>query len=93
MNKENNDGVRIYRNLFGTFVSVSFVLIMLLYTSEKFRSLYQYNDTSILISTQEGYFTDEYVLKGGKGNFNVAFALITFEPGDTSLDGDYSDYG
>ena len=39
MNSENNDGVRIYRNLFGAFVSVAFVVVMLLYTGEKFYAL------------------------------------------------------
>ena len=86
MNAENNDGVRIYRNLFGAFVSVAFIVIMLLYTGAKSYALSQYNDTSILISTQEGYYTDKEKFKGGRDNFNVAFALITFEPGDTSLD-------
>ena len=39
MNAENNDGVRIYRNLFGALVSVAFVVVMLLYTGEKFYAL------------------------------------------------------
>ena len=93
MNAENNDGVRIYRNLFGALVSVAFVVIMVLYTGAKVLAMSKYDDTSILISTQEGYYTDKEIFKGGRGSFNVAFALISFEPGDTSLDGDYSDYG
>ena len=92
MNAENNDGVRIYRNLFGAFVSVAFVVVMLLYTGEKFYALSKYNDTSILISTQEGFFTDKVSFPAGRGKFNVAFAFISFD-GDDRLDGDYSDYG
>ena len=93
MDKENNDGVRIYRSIFGAFISVAFVVVLALYTGEKFYTLMKYNDTSILISSQEGYYTAKDVFKGGKGKFNVAFGLISFEPGDTSTDVDYSDYG
>ena len=40
-----------------------------------------------------GHYSEADVFVAGKGSFNVAFGLISFEPGDTSVDNDYSDYG
>ena len=39
----------------------------------------KYNDTNIMISTIENYYTDQDRFNGGKSNFNVAFGLITYD--------------
>ena len=93
MDSKIGGGIKIYRSCIGAIISVIFVLVLTLYTSFKYQTLTKYNDTSILISQQEGHYTDKDVFAGGKGGFNVAFGLISFEPNDTSLDTDYSEYG
>ena len=50
-----------------------------------------YEDTTVLISTRENHFTEKDVIKGGKGSFNVAFGLVSYDQADQ--DTDYSEYG
>ena len=50
-----------------------------------------YNDTNVTTSLQQNYFTEEYIINGRKGDFQVAFGFVSY---DSSLDGfDYSAYG
>ena len=49
-----------------------------------------YNDTNIMTSIYESYYTDDFVFKGGKNGFMVAFGLITYT---SESDSDYSAYG
>ena len=90
MDNNHNDGIKIYRSILGAFISVIFVVILTLYTWFKYDTLINYNDTSILISTEEGNYTEKDIFVGGKGFFNVAYGLISFEPGDNSTQIDYS---
>ena len=46
-----------------------------------------------MISTQEGFYTDKKKFKGGRGSFNVAFALISYDEADQTWQGDFSEYG
>ena len=51
MDNNHNDGIKIYRSIFGSIISVIFVVILTLYTGFKYDTLVNFNDTTILIST------------------------------------------
>ena len=63
---------------------------MAMYCSFKYQSMMLYNDTNIMTSLEENWFDETYEMKGEKGNFQLAFGLVTY--GDF-LEDDYSAYG
>ena len=66
LDEEHRDGLKIYRSLFGTALSIFFFTILILYTVFKYQSMNKYNDTNIMISYQENFYTDRDILQGGK---------------------------
>ena len=38
MDKDHNDGVRIYRSIFGAIISIVFVVVLTIYTGDKFKT-------------------------------------------------------
>ena len=63
-----------------------FFVVLILYTLFKYETLLMYNDTTVLISSQENYYTEKDVIKGGKDSFNVAFGLISYDSADQDTD-------
>ena len=58
------EGIKLFKSLFGTFLSIFFVGILLNYKIYKFNNMRQYNDTNITTSQQENFFSDEFIMKG-----------------------------
>ena len=71
-------------------MSVSLLVVMMLYTIYKYNAMLRYNDTNLMVSEQSGAFTDKDIFKGGKNNFNVAFGLVSVYG---TLEEDISIYG
>ena len=86
MNNNHLDGIKIYRSILGTILSMIFFVVLAMYTVFKFESLLKYNDTNIMLSQQENYFSEEDIFKGGENNFNVAFGLINYDLAEQETD-------
>ena len=86
----NIEGIKLFKSLFGTVLSIIFLAVLLNYTVYKFESMKEYNDTNLFTSNQENYYSEDSILKGAKESFQLAFALVAY---DTSLEDDYSMYG
>ena len=91
MNNNHIDGIKIYRSILGSTLSIIFFVVLAMYTLFKFESLLKYNDTNIMLSSQENYFSEEDIFKGGKDKFNVAFGLIDYDLAEQEAD--YSEFG
>ena len=85
-----HDGLKLYRSVFGAVITIALVCLLMLYTVYKYNALIHYNDTNIMSSVYENYYTDENVFKGGKNGVNVAFGLIAYE---SDSDKGFSQYG
>ena len=86
----NIEGIKLFKSLFGTVLSIIFLAVLLNYTVYKFNSMKDFNDTNLFTSHQENYFAEDAILKGGRDSFQLAFGLVAY---DMSLEGDYSQYG
>lgn len=86
MNNNHLDGIKIYRSILGAILSMIFFIVLAMYTVFKFESLLKYNDTNIMLSQQENYFSEEDIFKGGENNFNVAFGLINYDLAEQETD-------
>ena len=73
------DGLRLYRSIFGTLITIAFFTVLITYSIFKYNAMKLYNDTNIMNSVYESYYDDDYIFKGGKNKFNVAFGLISYE--------------
>ena len=71
-------------------MSVTLLVVMMLYTVYKYNAMLRYNDTNLMVSEQTGAYTDKDIFKGGKENFNIAFGLVSVYG---QLDLDTSRYG
>ena len=77
LEKKHTDGLKLYRSLMGSVMSVTLLIVMMLYTVYKYNAMLRYNDTNLMVSEQTGAYTDKDVFKGGKDHFNVAFGLVS----------------
>ena len=60
-----------------------FLSTVIVYAIYKFENLKHFYDTNIKTSLQEHYFNSSYIIRGEKGQFQVAFGLVAL---DGSLD-------
>ena len=65
----NIEGIKLFKSLFGTVLSIIFLAVLLNYTVYKFNSMKDFNDTNLFTSHQENYFAEDTILKGGKDSF------------------------
>ena len=71
-------------------LTVLFVVTMGLYTAYKYQIMEHYNDTNVMISVDENFFDQDYTMEARKGNFQVAFAFVSY---GQELEEDFSAYG
>ena len=90
LEKKTEDGLKLYKSLVGSLMSVTLLVVMMLYTVYKYNAMLRYNDTNLMVSEQTGAYTDKDIFKGGKENFNIAFGLVSVYG---QLDEDTSRYG
>ena len=50
LEKKHMDGLKLYRSLVGSVMSVSLLVIMMLYTVYKYSAMLRYNDTNLMVS-------------------------------------------
>ena len=65
----NIEGIKLFKTLFGTFLSIIFLGMLVNYTIYKFDNMRQFNDTNITTSQQENFYSDEFIVRGAKGSF------------------------
>ena len=63
------DDIHLYKSILGTLLTVFFISLMGLYTIYKYQIMVTYNDTNVMTSLQENFFSYEYNMKGEKDNF------------------------
>ena len=56
--QHNFANIKLFKTLFGTFLSITFIGILATYTAYKFDNMQRYNDTNIQQSVQQSYYTD-----------------------------------
>ena len=86
LDNNHNNGIKIYRSILGAILSVFFIVVLATYSAFKYNCLLMYNDSNIMISTQENYYTDHDIFIGGANSFNVAFGLISYDTADQGED-------
>ena len=65
----NYANLKLFKSLFGTILSILFFGTLLNYTVYKFDNMRKFDDTNIMMSQQENFFSDEFIVKGTKGSF------------------------
>ena len=65
----NYANIKLFKNIFGTVLSIIFLGLLLNYTVYKFDNMRRFNDTNILTSQQENFYSDDFIVKGEKGSF------------------------
>ena len=65
----NIEGIKLFKTLFGTFLSIIFLGMLVNYTIYKFDNMRQFNDTNITTSQQENFYSDDHIVRGAKGAF------------------------
>ena len=50
LEKKHTDGLKLYRSLVGTVMSVTLLIVMMLYTMYKYNAMLRYNDTNLMVS-------------------------------------------
>ena len=79
IDKKYTDGLRLHRSVFGSLITLTFFTILILFAIYKYIGLKDYNDTNIMNSIYESYYSDDDIFKGGKNELNVAFGLIVYD--------------
>ena len=69
LDKKQIDGLKLYRSIFGTLLTLVFLTILVGYTVYKYNSMRLYNDTNIMTSVYESYYSDDFVFTAGKHAF------------------------
>ena len=52
LDKKQVDGLKLYRSVFGTLITLIFLAVLIFYTIFKYNALRFYNDTNIMTSVQ-----------------------------------------
>ena len=61
LDKRRLDGLSLYRSLVGTLASLTFFVVLMLYASYTYNSMRLYNDTNVMTSNYENYYTEDDV--------------------------------
>ena len=72
-------------------MSIMFLGVLLNYAVYKYDSMRRFDDTKVITSLEEHFYSDDFRVKGTKGAFQVAFGLVDY--GGDGHKGDFSPYG
>ena len=80
-----------YKTVCGCILTFAMLLPILPFAAYKYSVMRSYGDSNILITEQQNFFEEDYVLSFQKQNFNVAFAFVNWDAEDPNAD--FSEYG
>ena len=80
-----------YKTIAGFFLTLLMIIALVPYALYKYNVMLNYQDSNILTIHNPDYFNETFEVSTSKHNFNLAFALVGW--GESSFDGDISEYG
>ena len=90
-NVQNDDD--LYKSIPGSILSLILLPLIIPFAVYKFNVMRDYGETNIVEATTYNYFDDSFSLTSKDHNFQVAYAMISYDNFEGLASSDYTEYG